>query len=624
MNTKHNSKLKNVLDFFKKAKNKIFVNSISTLRFITILSMLVKTILFLPLLYTNTVKQNIIFNTSIRFSFVYMGFILLIYSFGYLTSKNKQTIFYILINLFYSILLICDLWYFRTNKDLLSVKNIFFSDTFNPTGLSLINFKPIDLIFIVDFLFIIGWLLIKKIQNKSKRNIENFKFTLKTSIAMILISCLFFDALNLSSFGNSILFSQWSTSMSVQAPGPLGYHLVEASKSLSKAFTKANSDDTAAIEEWMSNNNENLPSNDLEGIFKGKNVFFIQLESFENFVLNKETNGKEITPFLNKLTKEGLYFNNIYQQNNGGNSIDCDFLVNTSIYPLGDRITAVNYGENTYPNSLPRLLNDEGYITISTHAEEHGEFNWTELHKNGFGSQILWSIDDYNYDEVVGYGLSDRSFYSQVADKLSKLDKSKPFFIQLPTLSSHGPFDINEKFRELNLPEEVDKSYLGGYFESVHYADAQIEMLFNKLKELNLFDNTVFVIYGDHAGVHKYYNDDIQNLDYEGGWWKEYDNKIPLIIYSSDMQGKSSIISAAGGQVDILPTISYLLGIDKSKYISTSMGRVLVNTNRDSTIIKGNVIKGNVQSESEKQHLLNAYSIGEKIITNNFWANYKK
>lgn len=168
MNTKHNSKLKNVLDFFKKAKNKIFVNSISTLRFITILSMLVKTILFLPLLYTNTVKQNIIFNTSIRFSFVYMGFILLIYSFGYLTSKNKQTIFYILINLFYSILLICDLWYFRTNKDLLSVKNIFFSDTFNPTGLSLINFKPIDLIFIVDFLFIIGWLLIKKYKTNQK------------------------------------------------------------------------------------------------------------------------------------------------------------------------------------------------------------------------------------------------------------------------------------------------------------------------------------------------------------------------------------------------------------------------------------------------------------------------
>lgn len=624
MNTKCNFKLKGILSFLKKVKNKIFKDSISVLRFITILSMLVKTILFLPLLYTNAIKQNIIFNTSVSFSFVYVGFILLIYSFGYLISRRKQTIFYILINLLYSVLLVCDLWYFRTNKDLLSVKNIFFTGTFNPTGLSLINFKPIDLIFISDFIFIIGWLVIKKVQNNHERNFENFKFTIKTSLAMILLSCLFFDCFNLSSFGNSILFNQWSTSMSVQAPGPLGYHLIEASKSLSKALTTVSSDDKTAIEDWIKANDENLPSNEYEGILKGKNIMFLQLESFENFIINKETNGKEITPFLNKLTKKGLYFNNFYEQNNGANSIDCDFLVNTSIFPLGDQITAVNYGENIYPNSLPRILNNEGYITISTHAEENGEFNWTELHKNGFGAQILWSIDDYNYDEVVGYGLSDRSFYSQVADKLAQLDRSKPFFLQMPTLSSHGPFDINEKYRELDLPEEVDKSYLGGYFESAHYADAQIEMLFNKLKELDLFDNTVFVIYGDHAGVHKYYNDDIQHLDYEDGWWKEYDHKIPLIIYSADMEDKTATIEASGGQVDILPTISYLLGIDRSNYISTSMGKVLVNTNRDSTIIKGNVIKGNVKTQDEEHHLLNAYPIGEKIIKNNFFANSSK
>lgn len=622
MNTKYNFNLKEILVFLKKVKNKIFTDSISVLRFITILSMLVKTILFLPLLYTGAVKQNIILNTSIRFSFVYVGFILLIYSFGYLISRHKQTIFYILINLFYSILLVCDLWYFRTNKDLLSVKNIFFTGTFNPTGLSIINFKPVDLIFLADFVFIIGWLVIKKVHNNYQRNFDNFKFTLKTSIAMILLSCLFFDCFNLSSFGNSILFNQWSTSMSVQAPGPLGYHLIEASKSLSKALTNVNPDDKTAIEDWIKANDENLPSNEYEGIFKGKNVMFLQLESFENFIINKETNGKEITPFLNKLTKQGLYFNNFYEQNNGANSIDCDFLVNTSVFPLGNKITAVNYGENIYPNSLPRILNNQGYTTISTHAEENGEFNWTELHRNGFGAQILWSIDDYNYDEVVGYGLSDRSFYSQVADKLSQLDKNKPFFLQMPTLSSHGPFDINEKYRELDLPEEVDKSYLGGYFESAHYADAQIEMLFSKLKELNLFDNTVFVIYGDHAGVHKYYNDDIQSLDYEDGWWKEYDHKIPLIIYSADMEEKGATIEASGGQVDILPTISYLLGIDKADYSSTSMGRVLVNTNKDSTIIKGNVIKGNVKTQAEEDHLLNAYPIGEKIITNNFWANY--
>ena len=92
-------------------------------------------------------------------------------------------------------------------------------------------------------------------------------------------------------------------------------------------------------------------------------------------------------------------------------------------------------------------------------------------------------------------------------------------------MSNHGPFEIDDKYRELDLPEEVDESYLGGYFESVRYTDRQIEMFFEKLDEMGILDNTMIVLYGDHGGVHKYYNDDIQKLDYEGNWWKEYDNK---------------------------------------------------------------------------------------------------
>ena len=56
------------------------------------------------------------------------------------------------------------------------------------------------------------------------------------------------------------------------------------------------------------------------------------------------------------------------------------------------------------------------------------------------------------------------------------------------------------------------------------------------------------------------------------------------------------------------------MGIDKEKYENTSMGRVLVNTNRNATVIKGNEIVGQVSSEEEKEHLLKAYQIGEIII----------
>lgn len=596
---------------------KLFFTSTSKLRFITVFDMLVKTILFLTILHDTVASRNEALHTSIKFSLTYLGFILLIYAFGYLLAKSKQTIFYILFNFLYSILLISDLWYFRVNGDLLGVKNILFKGTFNPTGLSIINFNFIDILFIIDIVFIIGWIIIGKRKNYHTRNVHNFIFTLKTSLILIILSVLFFDVFNLSDFGNSIIYKQWSTLLSVQAPGPLGYHVVEAYKSISKSFNKPSAADKNAITEWIKFNHEDIQPNKYSGIFKGKNVIFLQIESMENFLISKTANGKEITPFLNKLIKNCLYFNNFYEQNNGANSIDCDFMINTSIYPLGDQITAINYGENVYPNSLPRILNTEGYTTISTHAEKHGEFNWTELHKNSFGAQNLWSIDNYNYDEVVGYGLSDRSAFTQLSEKLKNV--KQPFFIQMPTLSSHGPFDIDSKYRQLNLPKEIDESYLGGYFESLHYTDSQIEMFFNKLKESDLLDNSVIVIYGDHAGVHKYYNDSIQDLNFENNWWKDYDHKLPLIIYSQNAPAET--ISASGGQVDMLPTICYLLGVDSSLYVNSSMGRVLINTNRDSTIIKGNVIKGAPKDSEEEKHLLDSYNIGDKIIKSNFFAD---
>lgn len=603
--------------YIKNTKDKILSSEMEKIRFFTIIDMLFKSLLFMTLIEVNSADKIKFFSIPFKFIVVYLAFILIFYSFGYLFSKNKQIVYYTIIDALYSILLILDLWYFRVNKDFLGLKNIFYSGTFNPIGESLYQFKLIDIFFIVGNLLIISYILIKKIRNTEKRSLIKFTLTIKSAVIILVISFICIDVLSITGWANRMLTKRWTTLMSARATGPIGYHLIEAGRTLSKALNPLSESEKVEIEDWLENNKEEIEPNEYRGMLNGKNVIFIQIESLENFVINKSVNGKEISPFLNKLSREGLYFTNIYEQNNAGNSIDCDFMVNTSIYPLGDKITALNYGENTYSNSLARILESEGYHTISSHAEDIGEFNWTELHKNCFGVNELWDIGDYVYEETVGYGLSDRSFLSQVANKLKNVES--PFFFQAPTLSNHGPFNIGEEYRELDLPDEIDKSYLGGYFESVHYTDKQIEMFFKKLDESGILDNSVIVLYGDHTGVHKYYNDDIKDLDYDGNWWKEYDNKIPLIIYSKDI--KANTITASGGQVDILPTILYLLGVSEDKYLNTSMGRVLVNTNRDATVIKGNEIKGNVKNDEELEHLLKAYEIGEKIIKNNYFYN---
>ena len=274
---------------------------------------------------------------------------------------------------------------------------------------------------------------------------------------------------------------------------PLGHHIYDAYKTLSKKLHVPNQEEMKQVDEWLKWNNESLPDNEYKGIAKGKNVVFLQIEALEDFVINQKVYGQEITPNLNKMiAKSGLYFNNIYEQNNAGNSIDADVMLSTGVLTLGDQITALTYPEVKY-NSFARMVQKYGYTTATTHAERPGDWNWAELHKAGFGIENIWDINDYTIDEYVGFGLSDKSLYTQFADKLETL--KEPFYAMVPTLSSHGPFDIKEEYRELDLPKDLDETKLGGYFQSIYYADKQIGLFIDLLEEKGLMDNTIVVIY---------------------------------------------------------------------------------------------------------------------------------
>jgi phosphoglycerol transferase MdoB-like AlkP superfamily enzyme len=292
-----------------------------------------------------------------------------------------------------------------------------------------------------------------------------------------------------------------------------------------------------------------------------------------------------------------------------------DMMAASGVLPLGDVITYLEYPEVKY-KSLPRLLEEQGYNTILSHAERAGDWNWAEAGKSAAGYNEIWDIRQYTIDEYAGFGLSDRSLYTQFSEKLSKLES--PFFAVIPTLTSHGPFDIAKKYRELDLPKELDENKLGGYFQSVNYADKQIGLFFSLLEKYNLLDNTIVVIYGDHGGVHKYYMEDVEASNIPGEWWKEKDSKVPLIVYGKDIKEKT--IDVNGGQIDIVPTVSYLLGIDTKDYC---MGRNLLTTKRDATVIKDGIIIGNPSKEEEIM-LKEAYDIADKIIKNNYYVNTNK
>ncbi|MBU6135384.1 LTA synthase family protein [Clostridium tertium] len=564
-------------------------------------------------------------SSSINFSTMYFGvpaigahlvIITLILSIMFLFKYKGKMWTALIINVIITILFIADIWYYRNNGTFLSIRHLLHPEIFNPIGKNLINFRPVDLLFVIDF--IVFFILFKF--DKLRKYNDNSRLSLrilKTAIVFSLSALIIFISHYIIDIkgtipGQSFLRLSWAPFQTFSDMSPLGYHGFDLKYFVGRNKELSDSD-INDVQSWINNNKEDIPDNEYFGMLKGKNLIAIQVESLENFVINKKVYGQEITPTLNKLLSGSLYFDNIYEQNNSGTSSDCDLMVNTSIFPIRATSTFPTYPWTKY-NSLQNILNNEGYTTISTHAELPGSWNWAEPHKS-FGADKLWDINEFNIDEVIGPGLSDESYLKQIANKIKS--ENQPFYTFIATLTSHGPFEMPEDKKLLNLPKELDDNMLGGYFQSVRYADEAIKLFIEELEKNGQLDNTVLMIYGDHGGVHKFYEEEIKDAPLNENWWQENDKKIPFIIYNKDL--KATTISKAGGQVDFLPTISYLLGVERSKFDNTSMGRVLVNTNRNATILNNGDIMGTPKDENEEKHLKDVFKIADDIIEGNYF-----
>lgn len=546
----------------------------------------------------------------------HIAIITLIASFVYLFKGKGRMWAAIVIDILVTILFIADIWYYRVNGTFLSIRHIIEPGIFNPIGKSLFNFKPIELLFLLDF--VILFLVYKFTGLKNIKYKSSLKTRLVAFIGVFGISAIVIGFghyyLDIAKKSDKVLFRiAWAPFQTFSDISPLGYHGYDIYYYTNKEMTLTDAQKNE-IKTWFDENKEDLPDNKYKGMFEGKNLIAIQVESLENFVIGQKVYGQEITPNINKLLKNSLYFDNIKEQNNSGISSDCDLMVNTSMLPVRDGSTFFGYPWTEY-NTLQDLLNSKGYNTISTHPEVPGNWNWAEAHKS-FKVDKIWDASQFNQSEVIGLGMSDESYLKQIGDKLKK--EKQPFYTFLVTLTSHGPFEVPEDKQYLNLPEDLNKNMLGAYFQSVRYTDEAIGKFINQLKEEGLLENTVIMLYGDHCGVHKFYEDDIKDSPLEGDWWKDNEKEIPFMIYNPSIKGET--ISKEGGQIDFLPTIAYLLGFNRDSFDNTSMGRVLVNTNRNAIILNNGEIVGN-PTPKEKAHLEKSFNIADMVIQGNYFKN---
>lgn len=546
----------------------------------------------------------------------HIAIVTLIASFVYLFKGKGRMWAAIVIDILVTILFIADIWYYRVNGTFLSIRHIIEPGIFNPIGKSLFNFKPIDLLFLVDFviLFLVyKFTGLKNVKYKSRLKTRLIAFISVFGISAIVIGFGHYY-LDIAKKSDKVLFRiAWAPFQTFSDISPLGYHGYDIYYYTNKEMTLTDAQKNE-IKTWFDENKEDLPDNKYKGMFEGKNLIAIQVESLENFVIGQKVYGQEITPNINKLLKNSLYFDNIKEQNNSGISSDCDLMVNTSMLPVRDGSTFFGYPWTEY-NTLQDLLNSKGYNTISTHPEVPGNWNWAEAHKS-FKADKIWDASQFDQSEVIGLGMSDESYLKQIGDKLKK--EKQPFYTFLVTLTSHGPFEVPEDKQYLNLPEDLNENMLGAYFQSVRYTDEAIGKFINQLKEEGLLENTVIMLYGDHCGVHKFYEDDIKDSPLEGDWWKDNEKEIPFMIYNPSIKGET--ISKEGGQIDFLPTVAYLLGFNRDAFDSTAMGRVLVNTNRNAIILNNGEIVG-TPTPIEKAHLEKSFNIADMVIQGNYFKN---
>lgn len=302
------------------------------------------------------------------------------------------------------------------------------------------------------------------------------------------------------------------------------------------------------------------------GIARGRNVFIIQVEAMQNFVIGAEYNGQEIMPNLNSLIAgDSFYFKNYYYQIGGGNTSDAEFGVNNSLFAPESDAAYVKYEKNTY-HGLPYLLKDNGYSGAHVFHGYTGSF-WNRENAYVYqGFDDYTSLEDFREIDPFPMGISDKEMFRQSMEHIKTYEE--PFYAFYITLSSHYPYAIPLKDREIVLDEEDEGTLFGPYIQAMNYTDRAIGTFIEQLKEAGLYENSVFVFYGDHYALS---NTDESNASrfkkMLGRSYTVYDVfNVPLIMHIPG-SGVCETLEVAGGHLDVLPTLLCLLGITNDKAV---------------------------------------------------------
>lgn len=584
-------------------------------------------------------------------------------SLGYLFKPKNRFPYYMTMNIFLTAICMINSVYYTFYTSFASVSMLSLTQYIGDVGDAVVQ----NVLQIKDLIYIFSpiTLIIVNLKLKKKNYYKRFelksdrrKKTLKTLSFSGILLIIFL--ISLSPLDYSRFYKQWNKEYIVMKFGIYIYQGEDLVVSLQPkinsmfGYNKAEKEFT----DYFKDRNEYTGSNEYTNIFEGKNVILIHGESMMRNAMDLSFNGIEVTPTLNRLAKQGMFFSNFYSQVSVGTSSDSELTYNTSLMPTKSGTAFVSYSDRTYI-STPKLLKEKGYYTFSMHANNADFWNRRAMHKS-LGYDRFYSKTDYKVtkDNTIGLGLSDKEFFKQSVAKIKKINEQHDKWYGLTImLSNHTPFSDVEKYgdysvdiketvtKEDGTTEEVTYPYmegtkLGNYFKSLHYADSALGEFIDELDSEGLLDNTIIVLYGDHdarlprADYNKLYNYNMETHEFlseDDPNYKEYDSfqyeigrRVPFIIWSKDMEGTklNQEVTNVMGMYDVMPTLGNMLGFN-NKY---ALGHDIFNIKDNNIVVfpNGNWVTNKMYYNSQKEAYLSLSDepiTEEEITKNSEYAN---
>jgi lipoteichoic acid synthase len=547
---------------------------------------------------------------------IFVGFIVVPVALGFLFRGRSRLAYSLVLDSLLSALLITDVWYFRAHSTFLSF--LLWQEVVNLRHLGSSIFamsRPIDLLFLADLVVLLPLVLLwRRLYLGARRSVA-----LALLLPLVSVVCLEYKHHELDQFGtdSDVRFVEpcWEARQTISFQSPLGFHVLDFFFVFFRnSRLELSSAQRGEIRTWYAETRETRPDSRYKGLLKGRNLIVVQVESLENFVIGHSVAGEEITPVLNSLLPNSLYFENINDQANEGMSSDSDLMTNTSVYPVRKGSTFFRFPGNTY-NSLPRILRGAGYrTTLALHPDPAVYWNWKNA-LTSIGFDVCLDMAAFKNTEILGLGLSDECFLTQVGALLTK--QPEPFYAYMVTLTSHGPFELPDDHCELTLDAKLADTILGHAFQSFRYVDHQIGRLLERLRESGVLDRSVVVFYGDHTSVHRFYSDEVAALDGLDDWMRDSRPLVPLIIYAPGISGERFAVT--GGHIDTMPTLLYLLGVDEHQYVDTAMGRNLLNTGLDFAVLRKGTVVGRDRFGPFAKKAVRGLAIADMILRSDYF-----